>query len=508
MKKYFYVLAFFIFAFMPFKVNASYMPPALPQNGMVPDFMMSVAQTQIATDTGYYSNYKPDYNALNEIVNGRTIPDSMKEVYIDNATIAGMGDFVNGNLQTVPAENTYTCYGSSDIGMYSYVADKTTGEILYIDFPNETQSTLQYMGESMPVPEAVLTALHDLAAPTLANYRAMVDLIDEAKFHQRTDIYSEDDLTQAQKDFLANNDFHFYMHSNNQGFDVYVANGCTTSCVIKGNGAEYHGVVSANQMGAPDFYSTTPSIAKFVNNSNTYGYMVYSPVYYFGRTWDYCPRWMNVYNVLGSGGYLDYKSPTEAQFNTMVAMQNDVVQMQPIEVTNNYEGDTINYTSITNRPPEYHTTVNNNYNYINPVTPDNYPVNNTVTYPDYSTHTTNNNNYVEYIYNYYTTPNTGENVGNITDPILPENIPILSNLEFRFPFSIPFDMYKLLKGLSVPRETPIIDTTIIIPRVNYEWNIYYDMAPFDDIARLFRTLFLISYIIGLAYFSYDHFFGS
>ena len=236
--------------------------------------------------------------------------------------------------------------------------------------------------------------------------------------------------------------------------------------------------------------------------------MVNSPVSYFGRTWQYCPRWKNVYNVMWRGGYLDFKSPTQAQFNTMVAMQDKVVQLQPIQVTNQYEGDTINYTSITENPPSYHTTVNNNYNYINPVTPNNYPVNNTVTYPDYSTHTTNNNNYVEYIYNYYTTPNTGENVGNITDPILPENIPILSNLEYRFPFSIPFDMYKLLKGLNVPRETPIIDATIIIPRVNYEWNIYYDMAPFDDIARLFRILFLISYIIGLAYFSYDHFFGS
>ena len=105
-------------------------------------------------------------------------------------------------------------------------------------------------------------------------------------------------------------------------------------------------------------------------------------------------------------------------------------------------------------------------------------------------------------------PSLGENIGNISDPILPENIPFLSNLEFRFPFSIPFDMYKLLKGLSVPRETPIINTTIVIPRLNYEWNIYYDMAPFNDTVQLFRTLFLISYIIGLAYFSYDHFFGS
>lgn len=97
----------------------------------------------------------------------------------------------------------------------------------------------------------------------------------------------------------------------------------------------------------------------------------------------------------------------------------------------------------------------------------------------------------------------------VIDPsLLTPDIPIISDLQNKFPFSIPWDIARILKGLESERETPYINTDLVIPGINYTWHIEYDLHAFDNVAALFRTLFLISFIIGLAYFSYDHFFGS
>lgn len=107
-----------------------------------------------------------------------------------------------------------------------------------------------------------------------------------------------------------------------------------------------------------------------------------------------------------------------------------------------------------------------------------------------------------------TAPSIGSDIGEVDPTELRSTIPVINNLLNRFPFSIPWDIYGLLSGLSVQRETPYINTTIHIPGINYDWVLDYDLSDFDGIASLFRTLFLIAFILGLAYFSYDHFFGS
>lgn len=95
------------------------------------------------------------------------------------------------------------------------------------------------------------------------------------------------------------------------------------------------------------------------------------------------------------------------------------------------------------------------------------------------------------------------------DPsLITPNIPIISDLQNKFPFSIPWDIATILHGLEATRTTPYINTTITIPGINYQWHIEYDLSAFNDLAALFRTLFLIAFILGLAYFSYEHFFGS
>lgn len=95
------------------------------------------------------------------------------------------------------------------------------------------------------------------------------------------------------------------------------------------------------------------------------------------------------------------------------------------------------------------------------------------------------------------------------DPgLITDGIPIISGLQNKFPFSIPWDLYNLVNGLSVTRETPSIYQVVHIPIIEYNWVIDLDLSMYDDSAELFRSLFLILFIIGLAVFSYQHFFGS
>lgn len=98
------------------------------------------------------------------------------------------------------------------------------------------------------------------------------------------------------------------------------------------------------------------------------------------------------------------------------------------------------------------------------------------------------------------------NPGN--DPVLPDNIPFISNLETRFPFSIPWDIKRILQSLQSSAVAPSFEISWYIAPINYTWEFSLDLSEFSTIASIFRTLFLISFIIGLAIFSYNHFFGS
>lgn len=202
-----------------------------------------------------------------------------------------------------------------------------------------------------------------------------------------------------------------------------------------------------------------------------------------------------------SGGYRGENSIFDSNASNMLS---GVFITMPVTI-NTSPSDVINYDKFRQNEYVTNTTINNNYDQSSNVTTQNFPIYQTITYPTYSP-----------VYNYYyyydqaeNTPGTGGgDIGNITDSTLPDNIPILSNLNKRFPFSIPWDIYNLVSGLAVERETPYIDTVIHIPVADVDWVLQYDLHAFDDTAQLFRTLFLISFIIALAWFSYDHFFGS
>lgn len=87
------------------------------------------------------------------------------------------------------------------------------------------------------------------------------------------------------------------------------------------------------------------------------------------------------------------------------------------------------------------------------------------------------------------------------------DIPILSGLQNRFPFSIPWDIKNLFKSMRSVATAPRFQGDLYIAPLNYTYHIDIDLAMFDRQAEIFRTCFLISFIIGLCIFSYSHFFG-
>ena len=88
------------------------------------------------------------------------------------------------------------------------------------------------------------------------------------------------------------------------------------------------------------------------------------------------------------------------------------------------------------------------------------------------------------------------------------NIPIVSGLQSKFPFSIPWDIKNLLKGLRAVRRAPKFDISWYIRPIDYTWEFSLDLSQFESVATIFRNCLLILFIIGLAKFSYDHFFGA
>lgn len=105
-------------------------------------------------------------------------------------------------------------------------------------------------------------------------------------------------------------------------------------------------------------------------------------------------------------------------------------------------------------------------------------------------------------------PGFGGDIGQITPEGLSNNIPIISDLRYRFPFSIPFDIHDMIQGLVVTREAPHFEWEIYFPVIDFTWVVDFDLSAWDTQAGIFRTCFLILFIIALGMWAYNHFFGS
>ncbi len=99
---------------------------------------------------------------------------------------------------------------------------------------------------------------------------------------------------------------------------------------------------------------------------------------------------------------------------------------------------------------------------------------------------------------------TGE--GEIT---YPTDIPSYTlDLTDIFPFCIPFDIYEFLSILAAEPEAPVFHWKVPVPQLGTEYEVEVDLSPWDNVAKLFRTLELLAFIVGLAMMTRDKFIRS
>lgn len=67
-----------------------------------------------------------------------------------------------------------------------------------------------------------------------------------------------------------------------------------------------------------------------------------------------------------------------------------------------------------------------------------------------------------------------------------------------FPFCIPFDLFALIEKFDVQPETPRIQISLPLPGLDETLDLDLDLAPFETVAVILRSMELIAFIIGLA----------
>lgn len=153
--------------------------------------------------------------------------------------------------------------------------------------------------------------------------------------------------------------------------------------------------------------------------------------------------------------------------------------------------------------PQTNPIPNPNYDPSSPIDPNNYPLYNPSNIPLIVSPSP-----LPYPVVSPVEPGLGTDIGQVTPEGLNTNIPIINDLRYRFPFSIPFDIHDMIQGLVVTREAPHFEWEIYLPIIDYTWEIDFDLSIWNSQAAIFRTCFLILFIIGLAYWAYNHFFGT
>lgn len=104
----------------------------------------------------------------------------------------------------------------------------------------------------------------------------------------------------------------------------------------------------------------------------------------------------------------------------------------------------------------------------------------------------------------------------ITQPTISESIdsfqnlqvPFISGLNTRYPFSIPWDIQRFIQRFSKEPTPPAwnFDWNITVLNHTYTYHFEGDLSDYNGLAEIFRNLVLISFIFALCKFSYDHHF--
>lgn len=487
-----------------FTSSASFQPPMLPSSG---------AETAVQTFTNYLLirgadslgvQFKAvdDWKNAYRIMTGQTFDNSFDWQYLSADSIDTILSSNNMNLydssgNIVPTTSATIALGSdgSSITHQSFIYDNSTGDILKI-------------GESFSTAETSLQG-----GLTDSGLIVTADVVDPILSGESNKIYDPASLTQAQRDFVENSNFGGYMLSLDHNFLCYVPDGCSFDSVITPVNSQYTYSGYSTSQGALtgfNFFCTSEGRNSIIvrgasiGGANS-GTITTTNDSYYGYSFGYTSGWRNRINPLFYGGWIYFKAPTRAQYNSMRSLGDFTDKVVTPFIVPGYDlPDTLTADRASSAVSRYYS-VNNNYNNSNPTTINNYPF--TITnssVPNYST----NFDYSSGLDELINTPGLGTDIGLIPSTSLPTSLPILQNLQRRFPFSIPWDIYNLLSSLSADRTPPLLEYTLTIPVINYDWDISIDFSMYDDVAELFRLCFLILFIIALAIFSYNHFFGS
>ena len=87
-------------------------------------------------------------------------------------------------------------------------------------------------------------------------------------------------------------------------------------------------------------------------------------------------------------------------------------------------------------------------------------------------------------------------------------IPFIQGISNRYPFSIPWDIANFVSRFNATPTPPAwnFDWKITIGSTTYTKHFEGDLSDFNSLAEIFRNLILISFVIALCKFSYDHHF--
>lgn len=376
----------------------------------------------------------------------------------------------NGNM--VNPDNVSIALGSNDAVTVQFLYDNTTGEILNIgDTYAGSTSTVQGSGTQTLFESIaeVLSYFTITSTKPCAIYNPNELALSEINelYDVGTSLYQYDSL----------HDIGIFCPVVEAGQVAYRFNG-TYATVYFNDSA---GVTWWNNWeGGGGWQNVKPQTGNFYLDGEYYRYCL-PPA---GFTWGYENSTLK----------LPTKSVNEE-------LENKVVRYTPVEP---YEmPEYVSQDKTLFQPQNKTVEVNPEYDPEGDTSPSNYPVSISMSTPDFAP----TFNYYTTINNYYNSPQIEEE-----ETLQPEdinnNMPILSNLQKRFPFSIPWDINNMLKTLQASREAPHFEWHITFPVINYTWDCSIDLAMYNDSAALFRKLFLILFVVGLAVYSYSHHFGS
>lgn len=504
MKKILYSIAFLIFVSFPFSVKAEFLPPSVPGStelALAEQFTLNASQTLFTSVTGYEIHDNP-YSVANRAgfvpVSGGQYFSAIDWEYqplssLDWQPAESLWDS-NGN--EVSFANAGLCTGSNS-GQYTYFLYSTqTGEILNI-------------GDTYQGSISTLNTNANSNFPQLCyQLQTFVGSVDDPDNDNPLAIYNATNVNSSKLEWLKElptASYSYGVDPDKGAYGIFLA--CNVPGVVVnysnslGSSDDPHFAMNEGYQAYLSYYGygsyTYGNFPLRVQNANrSFGGYNYTMIIPADGANSFAPVRMgmitgSIYNVP-----YNYVNNPDLSDVTFVEPVNSITD--PVDVTK-----PVNYSYYIDRRVTNNITNNNNYDPSKDYAVNNYPIINNITYPDYSP-----------VYNYYydysssVNPGIGSDIGSIDPEDVTNGIPILTNLKKRFPFSIPFDIYNLISGLAVERQAPHFEWSLYLPVVDYTWEIDIDLSMWNTQASIFRTCFLILFIIALAMWAYNHFFGS